>query len=193
MINYYALIQQLYQVIGGQNQQILSLKKEIQLLKEEFQSFKTKTPVHVDRIEYKFDQLKVETLEGTLNIGMNPSDLGDIADTNISTPQPIGHDMAQDEMIQTIRDKMNEYMEKELPHIIQKNEAQLNRSLTPQYYDLIKEDLTKQLPERIQFYVRQFSKEGPNKKKETQEQTIINHVKQDIQQAIFHFMSKLPN
>ena len=34
-------------------------------------------------MEYKFDQLKVETLEGTLNIGLNPSDLQAIEDFSV--------------------------------------------------------------------------------------------------------------
>ncbi len=29
----------------------------------------------MEKIEYKFDQLKVESLDGTLNIGLNPSNL----------------------------------------------------------------------------------------------------------------------
>ena len=36
-----------------------------------------------NELEYKFDQLKVETLEGTLNIGLNPSDLQGIEDFSI--------------------------------------------------------------------------------------------------------------
>ena len=35
-------------------------------------SLKEAPSTKIDRIEYKFDQLKIETLEGTLNIGLNP-------------------------------------------------------------------------------------------------------------------------
>ena len=47
-------------------------------------------------MEYKFDQLKVETLEGTLNIGLNPSDLQGIED--FSVPKVINGSTDIDQM-----------------------------------------------------------------------------------------------
>lgn len=35
---------------------------------------KDKPTTNIERIDYQFDQLKIERLEGTLNIGLNPSD-----------------------------------------------------------------------------------------------------------------------
>ncbi len=89
--------------------------------KEELQQLKEKPAVHVDRIEYKFDQLKVETLEGTLNIGLNPSDLSGIEDfavqnQTVSTPfSP----KAQMQRSMKVEEAIYQYLETDLPQIIE--------------------------------------------------------------------------
>src|SRR5690606_9664981 len=47
----------------------------IDQLQTELTELKEQKGVHIGRLEYKFDQLKVETLEGTLNIGLTPAQL----------------------------------------------------------------------------------------------------------------------
>ena len=64
--------------LEAQEQRILQLEQEIKRLSEEVSNLKNKPPIRVDKIEYKFDQLKVESLNGTLNIGLNPNDLNNI-------------------------------------------------------------------------------------------------------------------
>ena len=70
----YQYLQQLHSIVMKQENKILHLEKAIFQLNKEIQELKQKPAIHVDKMEYKFDQLKVETLEGTLNIGLNPSD-----------------------------------------------------------------------------------------------------------------------
>lgn len=69
------------------------MEKTLASLIEEIEQLKARPPVRVDRIEYAFDQLKIETLDGTLNIGINPSDLSSIEDAAIpkrrASPMPI--------------------------------------------------------------------------------------------------------
>ena len=67
------------------------MQKKIQSLEKQVSEFQNRPPVHIDRMEYKFDQLKVETLEGTLNIGLNPSDLQGIED--FSVPNKMARDL----------------------------------------------------------------------------------------------------
>ena len=59
----------------------------INKLSKEIDALKDKPPINVERLEYKFDQLKIEKLDGTLNIGINPADLNNIEDMEIPTPQ----------------------------------------------------------------------------------------------------------
>ena len=58
-------------------------------------------------MEYKFDQLKVETLEGTLNIGLNPSDLQGIEDFSVPNGKGKGHGNGQ-EVRQVLLNQMKE-------------------------------------------------------------------------------------
>ena len=44
-------------------------------MEQKITELQSRPSVHVEKLEYKFDQLKVEKLEGTLNIGLNPTDL----------------------------------------------------------------------------------------------------------------------
>ena len=58
--------------IYQQDKVLRDLQKKIQTIEETVSDLKKRPSVKVERMEYKFDQLKVETLEGTLNIGLNP-------------------------------------------------------------------------------------------------------------------------
>lgn len=72
-------MQQLYYQISIMQQQLAEcmdrLAKIEQQLQERNQTSSSPSTIHIEKIEYKFDQLKVETLEGTLSIGMSPSEL----------------------------------------------------------------------------------------------------------------------
>ena len=75
---WYSYSIQLQRYLEAQDKRILQLEQEIKHLTEEISLLKNKPPIHVEKIEYKFDQLKVESLDGTLNIGLNPNDLNNI-------------------------------------------------------------------------------------------------------------------
>ena len=80
-------IRQLYDQMYLQHQELSELRSLVTQLSAEVKQLKEKPSVTVERLEYKFDQLKVETLEGTLNIGLNPTDLNAIEDLAVP-PKP---------------------------------------------------------------------------------------------------------
>lgn len=49
--------------------------KKVNDLSQELTTMRDTPKINVEKIEYKFDQLKVESLDGTLNIGLNPNSL----------------------------------------------------------------------------------------------------------------------
>jgi hypothetical protein len=67
-----------------QTDQIEALKRRVVLLETELATVKEQKGVRIDRIEYSFDQLKVERLDGTLNIGVTPGGLKSIEDFAIN-------------------------------------------------------------------------------------------------------------
>jgi len=57
-----------------QQQTIERLEQELQRIKQQLAKQEQSTPIyHVEKIEYHFDQLKVDTLEGSLQIGLSTS------------------------------------------------------------------------------------------------------------------------
>lgn len=68
---------QLNEYLRWQTERIRYLEGRIELIAHELELLKRQRGVTIEKIEYNFDQLKVETLEGTLNVGLSPAGLGD--------------------------------------------------------------------------------------------------------------------
>jgi len=47
-----------------------NLEKQLKNMETDISDLKKQKGTHIDKIEYKFDQLKVETLSGALHIGL---------------------------------------------------------------------------------------------------------------------------
>ncbi|MBM7586476.1 spore germination protein PC [Bacillus pakistanensis] len=192
MNNYYSSYQQMYQYITSLNQRITKLEETIVSLQKELKSLKDRPSINVENIEYKFDQLKVETLEGTLNIGLNPNDLGDIEDFAVNTGSMKAPVEIDKETRNGLVQHVENYIDQELMTIIQDNENHLNSSLDPSYYELIKKDITNQIPSRIDFYLQTIPKVENRQDGSSWEENIFEKVKSDIHKAIFTFMSQMP-
>lgn len=61
------LLEQLWHRLNRLEKKISLLKKENQELKEKIEQIQ---PLKIEKIEYKINELKVETLSGTLNVGL---------------------------------------------------------------------------------------------------------------------------
>jgi spore germination protein PC len=61
-------------VLKEEKEELSQLKTQIEALKKENEEFRVKmeaiTPLHIERIEYKIHELHVDTLSGTLNVGL---------------------------------------------------------------------------------------------------------------------------
>ncbi|MGM7636211.1 spore germination protein GerPC [Bacillus sp. Hm123] len=179
-------IQNLWQYVQQQQQQIHALAKKVQTLQQEIVELKKRPPVSVDKIEYSFDQLKVETLAGTLNIGLSPSELSGIKDYAVNVKGQSSSD--HQSLLPQLLDASNRFIAENLHRLIETYEGQLHRSVNPEMKEHIERDLTKQLPERIGFYLNQCKEEPPEVVKEK----VLAKIKADIEQAIAIFISKIP-
>jgi spore germination protein PC len=190
--DYSQLLQWVQITLQTQENRIAILEQTIQKLQEEMKQLKDKPSIRVDKIEYKFDQLKVETLDGTLNIGLNPSDLANIEDfavENQSLKTPI-HPKAQMQRSMKIEESVYQYLETELPALFKESQNQLNVRLDDSYLDFIKQDILKQLPARIDYHIQNASeREGEQKS----EDTIIQLIKQEIRKGVLLFINHLPD
>jgi spore germination protein PC len=65
---------QIEEALKKGNEELSQLKTQIEALKKENEELRVKmeaiTPLHIERIEYKIHELHVDTLSGTLNVGL---------------------------------------------------------------------------------------------------------------------------
>jgi spore germination protein PC len=192
--DYSQLLQWVQMTLQIQENRIAALEQTIQKLQEQLKQLKDKPNIQVEKIEYKFDQLKVETLDGTLNIGLNPSDLANIEDfavQNQSLNTPI-HPKAQMQRSMKIEESIYQYLETELPVVFKETQNQLNVQLDDSYLDFIKQDIMKQLPTRIDYHLQNTA---ANKREGGQStvESIIELLKQEISKGILIFINHLPD
>lgn len=189
----YSYITQMQNYLEAQDRRIAKLENSIRTLTQTMSELKNKAPVNVERIEYKFDQLKVETLEGTLNIGLNPNDLSNIDEfmvNNVPNPQPGPYVFPnKNQWIKDINETMHSYMNNHLQRLIEEAERQTGHSLNPSYHQFIRQDIEKQLPERIGIYIDSISPaERSQEGNATAKENIIEKIKADLAMAIHNFV-----
>lgn len=190
----YDYIQRLQYYIEAQERRIQSIEKRLVQLTKDMQDLKEKPSIRVDKIDYKFDQLKIETLEGTLSIGLNPADLQAIEDLSIDN-QPLHPTFSPEMRMQTTMELENEiqqYLDKQLPTTIQSIEQQLQMSVDPTYHTFIRQDIEKQLPKRIEQYLMQIPSNEYEPERQTEmKQKIIHKLKSDIENGVYTFLNEL--
>ncbi|KAB2337169.1 spore gernimation protein [Cytobacillus depressus] len=195
----YSYLQKMHLFIEAQEKRISYLEKKVKELEKLTGELKTRPPIRVDRIEYKFDQLKVETLDGTLNIGLNPSELQEIEDfainnKGINTPnQPKVHFQRTMEL----EEEMYKYLETDLQGVIEETAQALNTTVDESYTTFIKEDIKKQLPIRIEYYLKQQAaapkrEQSPENEESDLNQPIVEQLKKEIRNGVQTFLKNLP-
>ncbi|MFD1017798.1 spore germination protein GerPC [Thalassobacillus hwangdonensis] len=169
-----AYMQQLMEQLTQQQQEIKELYKKIDSL-EKSHSEQPKTVI--EKIEYKFDQLKIETLEGTLHIGLSPSELQGIEDTTLWNQLP--NNPVEKPMNQTILEELDQYMLRDgkalIRSLAENNQTELRQGLD----DQIIQDIRGQLPSRIGHYEQMSPK--------PEAADTIQRIKQEINDSISKF------
>nr|WP_268884455.1 spore germination protein GerPC [Bacillus sp. NSP9.1] len=187
--NWYAYLQQQAAQIQQIERQMIALQTELNQLKEN-------PGTRIDRIEYKFDQLKIERLDGTLNIGLNPADPDNLENFEISKQSPdIGMGMLQQELhsqlMQQTRQIVDAYLNEEAPLLLEQLENRYESKLDDTNRQHIIEDIRKQIDSRIRYYVKHVKPDDSLSPKEHAER-LADYVKQDVTRAIEHFLKTIP-
>ena len=189
--NIYQALQSMQAYLYNQDKKIYKLQEQIKTLEKTVTELQNRPPVHVDRMEYKFDQLKVETLEGTLNIGLNPSDLQGIED--FSVPNKNGPIAPKERMalFTDIETSLEQYLDSNLQSIMEDAGQQLNFQVDDSYREFILQDIKKQLPNRIEYYLNQPLR-SENESPEQQKEQIFEQMKKEIHYGVLTFLQHLP-
>lgn len=189
-------IYQLQQQIQLQQIEIQKIQSSLASVQAELKELKKKPSTTIEKIEYKFDQLKVETLEGTLNIGLNPYNDEQIEDFDVKQGKlAVPGAMAFTPDVQTtIRNSILDYLDEEGYAAIQSIEYRSDKKLNDAYYDFMIQDVKRQLDTRIMYYLEQTPPqqwENEQRASETTKQ-IIEKMKEDINGAFLSFIQHLP-
>ncbi len=191
--NIFYFLQQITRQLERQESSIKQLQKKQKALEKELTEVKEKPVLYIDRIEYQFDQLKIDRLEGTLNIGLNPKDLQDMDEFAIDT---LPFHKMQDRYLENIREQLehdlNAYLDTELPEQIDKIKHENGLDIDESYTQFIIADIRQQLRERIDFYLKQQLQEMPQTDREDTTAIILERIKNDIDDAVQNFFKQFP-
>ncbi|TBL73058.1 spore germination protein GerPC [Paenibacillus thalictri] len=178
--------EQLNAYLQWQTDQIVRLEQKVREMSKEIEQLKQQRAIRVDRIEYKFDQLKVETLEGTLNIGLSPTG-GDktIEDLAVNGNAVGAADGAeQPEMYARVERRVFQYLDEECSADIQSLERERDFHLSEDYRDFMIQDIRGQMEGRIWHYLKTTQRAAAGESEADQEELVFGRVKRDVLAAV---------
>jgi len=173
MSNHYSYmwLEQIQRVIRMQSDKILRMENEIVELKRLIQNIQETPKQTIGSIEYKFDQLKVENLNGTLIIGLRHGESGEIEDMWIADKHQESVAFGQQSNdhagidSDSIRNEIHQYIHKDVSKIIQGQANQHQVNLDSENLRSIIEDMSRQANERIGLYMKQGEDRAEIKRK----------------------------
>jgi spore germination protein PC len=185
--NYY--LNKLKQMLNDQNDRIKELEHQIKKLKRQVNVLADEPKT----VEYKFDQLKVEKLEGTLHIGIGHSaeskdliEQFNIGQNTVQMPGQMKRSVIENPNYREMIKAMDEFFIKEAPVYLQSLETKINVPLDESYRVFILEDVQRQVPGRIKHYLTKYEPKDERGRKE-----ILQKTKEDIYRGIETFIVHL--
>ncbi|WP_340003446.1 spore germination protein GerPC [Paenibacillus sp. FSL K6-0276] len=178
-------VQQVFNALRVQSEKIQLLEKQLQDLQGDIDSIKNNKTASIGPINYHFEQLKIEKLEGTLNIGITPNE-GNNLDEAIVNGKPLGaQEAGTTALSDKIRPQILKYVQEEVPSQFSRLEREQNLSIDEQYVQMVTQDLLNQMDGRINEYVSQLPT-GEDGRGYTEEESasIVEQIKRDIVTAV---------
>lgn len=185
MYDYY--IQQLFHILHTQSEQLSRMEQMLKEMRSELDRLRQGSEKTIDRVEYNFDLLKIEKLEGTLNIGLMPKDGQSLDDITVNGQPPLGLSQSGNsggELYTNIYQNVSRYLEDTVPEQIERMIPEAHFVLGDEYAAVIIEDVRKQLGDRITVYLKQYQTNRETMNQQEVEQTIIKQVKSEIASAV---------
>ncbi|RAV22505.1 spore germination protein GerPC [Paenibacillus contaminans] len=182
-------IQHLNACLHWQSCKMAELEQKLNKLQNDFDQLSKQRTMNIDKIEYKFDQLKIEKLEGTLHIGVSPNVEKSIEDFTVNGEE-VGPTSYRTESFTRIHDKVSEYLTADCPSYIRGVEEKYRMILGHDYRNVIIQDVRGQVDKRIDNYLKSMPKDGTSEQIGHFEQQAFEQIKTDIQTAIERHIQK---
>ena len=179
----------LKQLLNGlqlQAEQLRRIEQMVKDLRTEMDTLRQSKSSAADRIEYHFDLLKIERLEGTLNIGVMPTGgkpEGDIEVNGQSLVPPQGGNGGSAAYTDIYED-VTQYLYNDIAGELDRSLKKLPVDSAGTSLSIILEDIRKQVGERIKVYMDQYGRSGEEPDAVLMKQTIAQQVKKEIAYAI---------
>ncbi|WP_347550901.1 spore germination protein GerPC [Pseudalkalibacillus hwajinpoensis] len=191
--NIYAILQQMQQSIEQQNHRIKMLENMVDELKTTNDELSKTPKTNIEKIEYKFDQLKIERLDGTLNIGLTPNGGAEMLDDfTVNGNNGLNTNHVPPEAIQSIQQNIHSYMKNDAIKQLGELEKTYNYPLDDPYRHFILNDIQKQLDQRINYYVSQQNSRTPDVPLEELSREVVTKLRRDIVNGMEAFLKNLP-
>lgn len=175
------------QIMEGQLQ---AVERSLQALEERLTGMEERPSTRIDKIEYRFEQLKVDTLAGTLQIGLAQGAEGFIEELGAGPHAYQDIQLGQEgngEPYTRVLEALDAYMETDLNRDIDEVSAHSGADVDPGLRDRIVQDLDKQIRERVLVYMKEIpSKEGPD---EAAVKKIMEKVKADVRSGLERYFA----
>lgn len=185
MYDYY--IQQLFHILHTQSEQLSRMEQMLKEIRSEIDRLRQGSEKTIDRVEYNFDLLKIEKLEGTLNIGLMPKDGQSLDDITVNGQPPLELSHSGNsggELYSNIYQNVSRYLEDTVPEQIERMIPEAHLVLGDEYAAVIIEDVRKQLGDRITVYLKQYQTNRETMNPQEVEQSIIKQMKSEIASAV---------
>jgi spore germination protein PC len=186
----HAYFQQLNAYLQWQTQKLQELESKVGQLQQEIDELKKQRTVNVEKIEYKFDQLKIEKLDGTLHIGISP-EIGKSIDDFTVNGSDVQQTMVQTDERSRIRSEIDRYLDEDGRTSIKEWEQNHRIMLGEGYADFMIEDIKGQMDKRIDHYIQTVKDDSISGK--IKADIIVDKIKTDIKTAIEQHMGQKKN
>ncbi|GEM_PF-1604253 len=189
------LTQQMYHALCLQHEQLQRMEAELHAIREQVAKQESLPSTHVDKIEYNFEQLKVDTLDGTLVIGISPNESGNVvqwaAQHQSGEDAVIGTASAQtseDEGTESnIHDRMEAYIRDSVPEMLAQVSEQAGIALSEDDKQAVVEDMVRQMDGRIALYMQNIGNQGGISADSTADE-LVQALQNDIHAAIHTYI-----
>lgn len=201
---------QTQQQLQTQMQKVAELERQVCELSARLDALGAKPAYTIEKLEYHFDQLKVERLDGTLHIGMMPPGADSQGQMDQFTVTPVypkppsvvqpgavatGSQPQPDAVSSTpaandpLWQRLEHYLKHEAPQVLERIAEQRQLPLDHHHSRLILEDLGRQAMPRLAYYRETAHRE--NGSTPQADEAAITRTVSDIEEAMRMYLDRL--
>jgi len=189
--------------IASLAERLARAEERLAKLEAEAEEWKRRPTHAVEKIEYRFDQLKIDTLQGTLHIGIRPEQAGaepiwSLGEAELPTPNvvpaadPIGAApppaAPPPSPFLNIQRAVREYLHNAVPPLLAGLCEAAEYELEPEEVDRVVADLAAQVDGRIQYYMK-LSELDPSRDPAAFEGSVADRTIRDVEAALRSFVA----